>query len=49
MQSKKKIAVSNDVKQGLRKYGRFGESYNDVIVKLLSHADSCNGFVEDWF
>ena len=49
MKQKKKIAVSSDVKQELRKYGRFGDSYNDVIVKLLSHADVCDGFVENWF
>jgi len=49
MKQQKKIAVSGDVKEELRKYGRFGESYNDVIVRLMSHADSCNGFVEDWF
>lgn len=46
---KRKIVVSCDTKQGLRKYGRFGDSYNDVIVRLLSHADSCDSFVEDWF
>jgi len=49
MKQWKKIAVSSDVKHELIKYGRFDESYNDVIRRLLSHADSCDGFVEDWF
>jgi hypothetical protein len=49
MINRKNVQLSSDVKQKLRRYGRFGDSYNDVIVKLLLHADSCDGFVEDWF
>ena len=49
MEQKKMIAVSSDVKQGLNKYRRGDDSYNDVIRNLLSHADSCDGFVENWF
>ena len=49
MHNKKNIAVSSDVKKWLNIYRRGDESYNDVIVKLLSHADVCDGFVENWF
>lgn len=49
MQKKKKIALSSDVKKELRKYGRVGSSYDDVIRDLLSHVDTCDSFWENRF
>lgn len=32
------IAVSNEVKEGIKEFGQKGETYSDIIVKLLQSA-----------
>jgi len=38
MQEKTSIKISNKLKQELAKFGKFGETYEDVIWKLINIA-----------
>lgn len=49
MQEKKKIVLGCDTKKELRKYGRVGSSYDDVVRDLLSHVNTCDSFWENRF
>jgi len=41
------IQISREVRDKLKKLGRKGETYNDILKGLKNHAEKCDRYWED--